>query len=148
MQGRRILLTIAGAAAVAAAFGPSAGAGNGTQGLRASTMPVQNLEIAIHPVGAAGHGEHVTTPTFAVEPGLPVHLTFTNYTQTVHTFTVPGLGISALIGAAHGTTPTRTVVTFTVHGHGTFAWRCLLCPGHGRANGEVMKGTIYAIVQV
>jgi heme/copper-type cytochrome/quinol oxidase subunit 2 len=147
MQARRILLTIAGVAGLAAAFGSNAGAQSGPQGLRASVMPAQHLSITIN-VAGAGHGEHVTVPTFAVEPGLPVRLTFTNRTQQMHTFTIPGLGVSAIIAAAHGTTPTKTVVTFTAHQHGAFSWACLLCPGHGGGAGETMKGTVYAIVQV
>jgi hypothetical protein len=148
MQVRRILPAIAGVAVLAAALGANAGAQSGTGGLRASAMPTQTLAIAIHLTGSASHGEHVTLPTFAVEPGLPVHVTFTNYTHKVHTFTVPALGISAVIGAAHGTTPGKTVVTFTAHAHGAFDWHCLLCPVQGGANSEVMKGKIYAIVQV
>ena len=147
MQSRRILLTIAGVAGLAAALSSNAGAQSGPQGLRASAMPAQNLAITINAAGT-GHGEHVTVPTFAIEPGLPVRVTFTNRTQQMHTFTIPGLGVSAVIAAAHGATPTKTVVTFTAHQHGVFAWECLLCPTHGGEAGAAMKGKIYAIVQV
>jgi hypothetical protein len=147
MQARRILLTIAGVAGLAAALGASAGAQSTPQGLRASVMPKQSLSITIN-VAGTGHGEHVTVPTFAIEPGLPVHLTFTNRSQQVHTFTIPGLGVYAVIAAAHGTTPTKTTVTFTAHKHGAFGWECLLCPSHGGGADETMKGTVYAIMQV
>ena len=121
-----------GIAGLAAALGSNAGAQNGPQGLRASAMPSQHLSITINPA-AAGHGEHVTAPTFAIEPGLAVRVTFTNNTQQMHTFTIPGLGGSAAIAA---------------HRHGVFSWQCLLCPTHRGGSGEEMSGKIYAIVQI
>jgi heme/copper-type cytochrome/quinol oxidase subunit 2 len=147
MQARRILLTSVGIAGLAAALGSNAGAQSSPQGLRASAMPAQNLSITINTAGA-GHGEHVTVPTFAIEPGLAVRVTFTNKTQQMHTFTIPGLGVSAVIAPARGAAPTRTVVTFTAHQHGVFGWECLLCPTHGAGAGEAMRGKIYAIMQV
>jgi heme/copper-type cytochrome/quinol oxidase subunit 2 len=147
MQVRRILLTSVGIAGLAAALSSNAGAQNGPQGLRASAMPSQHLSITINPADA-GHGEHVTVPTFAIEPGLAVRVTFTNNTQQMHTFTIPGLGVSALIAPARGAAPTRTVVTFTAHQHGVFSWQCLLCPTHDGGSGEKMSGKIYAIVQI
>ena len=111
-------------------------------------MPNQSLSIAIRPAMGANHGEHVTPLHLAVEPGLPVHITFTNYTAKFHTFTAPGLGITALIRPAHGNTPTKTTITFTAHSYGVFDWTCVLCPGQGDQNGAVMRGKIYAIVQV
>jgi len=148
MQPRRILLTIAGAVALAAALTPNAVAQNRDSGLRASVMPPQDLTIVIRPSNGMGHAEHVTLPIFAVEPGLPVRITFTNYTHASHTFTARGLGVSALIHPAHGSRPTATVVTFTAHKHGVFDWVCLLCPENGSGSTEVMRGKIYAIVQV
>ena len=90
----------------------------------------------------------MTLSHFAVEPGLPVHVTFTNYTGKFHTFTVPGLRVSALIRPAHGNTPTTTTVTFTAHEYGAFSWACLLCPGEEAGNGMAMRGKIYAMMQV
>lgn len=148
MQPRRILLTMAGAVALAAAFATNASAQRGAYDLRPSVMPLQNLAIAIRPVSGMSHGEHVTPMHFAVEPGLPVHVTFTNYTRNFHTFTAPGLGVSALIRPAHGNMPTRTTVTFTAREYGAFNWACLLCPGEKADNGPAMRGTIYAIMQV
>ena len=144
----RILLTIAGVVALAAAVSANAWAQDGAPDLRASVMPPQGLAIVIRPATGRGHDEHVTLPAFAVEPGLPVRLTFTNYTRRFHTFTSPGLGVSALIRPAHGSTPTTTVVTFTAHKHGAFDWVCLLCPDRGSGSSEAMRGKIYAIVQV
>ena len=147
MSSRRILLATVGTAALAAALSPGAWAGNGTSGLRASAMPPQNLAITIRPVVGTVHGEHVTIPTFAVAPGLAVRITFTNYTHQAHTFTAPGLGVSAFIRAAHGKGPATTVVTFTAHKHGVFGWTCHMCPD-GQSGDTTMKGKIYAIVQV
>ena len=144
----RILLTIAGVVALAAAVSANAWAQDGAPDLRASVMPPQGLAIVIRPATGRGHDEHVTLPAFAVEPGLPVRLTFTNYTRRFHTFTSPGLGVSALIRPAHGSTPTTTVVTFTAHKHGAFDWVCLLCPDQGSGSSEAMRGKIYAIVQI
>jgi plastocyanin len=144
----RILLTTAGAIALAAAVTANAWAQDGAPGLRASAMPPQGLAIVIRPATGTGHDEHLTLPAFAVEPGLPVRLTFTNYTSRFHTFTAPGLGVSALIRPAHGSAPTTTVVTFTAHKHGAFDWVCLLCPDQGSGSSEAMRGKIYAIVQV
>jgi hypothetical protein len=110
-------------------------------------MPQEHYGITIRPATRKAHGEHVTAPTFAVEPGLPVRITFTNYTRQMHTFTVPGLGVSAVIDAARGRAPARTVVTFTPHSYGAFAWSCLLCPDDGSSRGS-MRGTVYAIIQV
>ena len=145
---RWILLAVAGAVALPAALAPAAGAQNGAPGIRASVMPPQALTIVIRSANGTAHGEHVTSPTFAVEPGLPVHITFVNYTHSMHTFTAGAIGVSALIRPAHGSTPAMTTLTFTPHEHGVFDWACLLCPGKGEGNREVMKGKIYAIMQV
>ena len=148
MQPRHVLLTLAGAVALAAVLVPSVAAQRGAPGLRPSVMPPQNLAIAIRPANGMSHGEHVTLLHFAVEPGLPVHITFTNYTSKFHTFTAPGLRVSALIRPAHGNTPTTTTVTFTAHEYGAFSWTCLLCPGEEGGNGTAMRGKIYSMMQV
>ena len=148
MQPRHVLLTLAGAVALAAVLVPSVAAQRGAPGLRPSVMPPQNLAIAIRPANGMSHGEHVTLLHFAVEPGLPVHITFTNYTSKFHTFTAPGLRVSALIRPAHGNTPTKTTVTFTAHEYGSFSWACLLCPGEDGGNGTAMRGKIYSMMQV
>jgi len=148
MQLPRLLLPTVGAVALAVTFAPNAVAQSGGSGIRASVMPSQRLAITIRPAAGMNHGEHVTPMSFAVEPGLPVQVTFTNYTAKFHTFTAPGLGVSALIRPAHGSAPTKTTITFTAHGYGAFAWSCVLCPGKGGDNGAAMRGNIYAIVQV
>ena len=147
MQPRRILLTMAGAVALVVALAPNVAAQPAPHGLYPSVMPPQNLAIAIRPANGASHGEHVTPMHFAVEPGLPVHVTFTNYTPKFHTFTAAGLGVSALIRPARGNTPTRTTVTFTAREYGSFSWACLLCPGEAGGIGTAMRGNVYAIVQ-
>ncbi len=147
MQLPRLLLPTVGAIALAAAFAPNAAAQNVAPGLRASVMPPQSVAITIRPANGMNHDEHVTPMHLAVEPGLPVHITFTNYTGKFHTFTAPELGVNALIRPAHGNTPTRTTVTFTPHGYGAFSWTCVLCPGQDDQNGAAMRGKIYAIVQ-
>ena len=148
MQLPRLLLPALGAVVLAVAFAPTAVAQTGAPGLRASVMPPQNLAIAIRPASSAMHDEHVMPLHLAVAPGLPVQITFTNYTGKFHTFTAPGLGVSALIRPAHGNTPTQTTVTFTTHSYGTFSWACKLCPGANDQNGAAMQGKIYSIVQV
>jgi plastocyanin len=94
------------------------------------------------------HGEHVALLNFAVQPGLPVHVTFTNHTQRFHTFTAAGLGVTALIRPAHGSTPTRTTVTFTARKFGVFSWACLLCPANEIGSASAMSGKVYAIMHV
>jgi heme/copper-type cytochrome/quinol oxidase subunit 2 len=147
MRPRRILLTMAGAAALVAVLVPAAAAQHGSGGLRASAMPPQHLAIVIRPGTGRGHDEHVTIPNLAVESGLPVQITFTNFTHASHTFTAPGLRVSALIRPAHGRTPTKTVVTFTAHKYGVFDWTCLICPDTGTGSTEPMRGKIYSIIQ-
>jgi len=148
MKLARLLLPTLGVVALAVAFAPTAVAQTGAPGLRASPMPPQSLAIAIRPASGMSHGEHVTPANFAVAPGIQIHVTFTNYTRMNHTFTVKGLGVSALIRAATGNTPTKTTVTFTAHQYGSFSWACLLCPGQDGMNGAPMGGKIYSILQV
>ena len=147
MKLRRILLIVAGIGALATALAPNAVAA-GSPGPRASQMPAQSLTVVIRPTTRMGHAEHLTMQNFAVEPGLTVTITFTNYTHAFHTFTAPGLGLSALIRPSDGNGPMTTVVTFTPHSYGVFDWSCRLCPMKGTGSSEVMGGKIYAIVQV
>jgi len=148
MQPRRILLILAGVVALASALAPTASGQRGAYDLRPSIMPPQKLAITIRAANGTSHGEHVAPLHFAVEPGLPVHVTFTNYTRSFHTFTAPGLGVNALIRPARGSTPARTTVTFTPREYGVFSWACLLCPGHDVGNAAAMRGKIYAIMHV
>jgi len=91
-------------------------------------------------------GDRVTEANIALAPGVPVRITVTNYTRELHTFTVPGLGLSELILPARGHTPRETTFSFTPHQWGSFAWRCLICPTdmHGRPHS--MDGILYLIV--
>ena len=91
-------------------------------------------------------GDRVTEANFALAPGVPVQVTFTNYTREFHTFTVPALGLRKLILPARGHTPRKTTLSFTPHQWGSFAWRCVICPTgkHGRPHS--MGGILYLIV--
>ena len=82
----------------------------------------------------------------ALAPGVPVHVTVTNYTREFHTFTVPALGVSELIRPARADGPNTTTFTFTAHTWGAIAWHCQICPSgiHGRMH--QMGGTLYLIV--
>lgn len=101
----------------------------------------QHVSLAILPVTPVRNlvDARVIEPNFAVEPGVPVTITATNYTTEVHTFTIAGLGVNfAILPGAKGT-PVKTSFTFTPTKRGVFTWHCHHCPGH-------MTGTVYAIV--
>ena len=101
----------------------------------------QQVVLTILPVTPARGmvDDRVVEPNFAVQPGVPVTITATNYTTAVHTFTVPGLGVNfAILPGAKGK-PVKTSFTFTPTKRGVFTWLCHHCPGH-------MTGTLYAIV--
>jgi len=105
------------------------------------TAQTQKVDLTILPVTPVRGmvDDRVVEPNFAVQPGVPVTITATNYTTTVHTFTVPGLGVNfAVLPGAKGK-PVKTSFTFTPTKRGVFAWHCVHCPGH-------MAGTVYAIV--
>lgn len=142
----RQTLILSGAVVLAALVAPVVTAAP-LPGMHSSTMPPQQLTMVLHPSTAMAHGEHVSMPNFAVEPGLPVQLTVTNYTHRFHTFTVAGLGLSKLILPARGGKPTTTTITFTVPRFGVFEWACLLCPD-GARDTQAMHGKVYATVQV
>ena len=91
-------------------------------------------------------GDHVLAPNIALAPGVPVRLVIRNDTTQFHTFTISGLHVSALILPARGGEPRTTVVRFTPHAWGTFAWHCVICPTgmHGRAH--AMGGELYVMV--
>ena len=90
-------------------------------------------------------GDAVVAPNFAIEPGVAVTVTFLNSTRQYHTFTVPALGVKAVIlpGSAHKARATR--VTFTALTSGVFSWYCAFCP---RVHHEgPMGGKVYAIIR-
>jgi plastocyanin len=86
--------------------------------------------------------EQVSISNFAVRPGDPVTVTVSNYTPKAHTFTAPGLGISALIPAGSRSHPSTSVFTFTATRIGTFHWFCATPCGNS------MSGTIYALIRI
>ena len=83
--------------------------------------------------------DRVVEPNVAVQPGVAVTITATNYTTVVHTFTVPGLGVNFAILPGTKGKPVKTSFTFTPTKRGAFEWFCHHCPGH-------MTGTVYAII--
>jgi plastocyanin len=101
----------------------------------------QRLSLTIRSAPrSAASDERVDEPNIAVRPGDAVTVTVQNYTPRFHTFTIPSLGVSALIKPGHARHATRTTFTFTVNRFGTFRWFCALpCGGY-------MGGTVYAIV--
>lgn len=101
----------------------------------------QQIELTILPVTPPRGivDDDVLEPNFAVQPGVPVTLHITNYTTTVHTFTVPELGVNVAIEPGATGKPLTTAFTFTPNKRGVFAWHCVHCPGH-------MTGVVYAIV--
>lgn len=146
----RLLWTLAAAGAGVAAFtlvvvlGGESTSSAGQKPLWTNGMfsaQTQQVDLTILPVtpvrGAVD--DIVVEPNFAVQPGVPVTITATNYTTAVHTFTVPGLGVSFAIAPGAKGKPATTDFTFTPNKRGVFTWRCDHCPGH-------MTGTLYAIV--
>jgi hypothetical protein len=146
-----LIIGLLGAGALAGMLALSAWAGTtpakaiGPHARPVTSMPsagqpltLGRLTIAIYARGP--RLEHVVPANFAVQPGVPLTLTFVNHTTRFHTFTSTGLGVSFLIkpGTKHG--PTRTVVTFTPRTFGVFSWKCVVrC-------GDDMAGKVYAVI--
>ena len=132
------VLTATGCAGVVAAFGgipASAAAATG----RATIHP-QAVSITIRA------GDRIVAPNIALAPGVPVHLTVINYTHEFHTFTIPGLHVSALVLPAVGHASHSTLVTFTPGTSGVFAWRCVICPSGAHGLRHTMSGAVYVII--
>ena len=150
MQSRRLLPLLIGTGTVAVAAGLvlAASAVAAPAASHGAGRLAQRLDISIVKTGPTGSGERVELRNFAIEPGLPITITFTNHTRQFHTFTAPGLGLSAIVppGTAHK--PGKTTITFTAHTFGVFDWHCVLCPGPGHPDAMPMGGKIYAIVAV
>ena len=91
-------------------------------------------------------GDRIVERNFALAAGVPVRITVTNFTHEFHTFTIPGLNVSALIRPSVGHTPRTTVVTFTAHSSGQFGWHCVICPSGSHGRRHDMSGTLYLIV--
>ncbi len=130
----RFTLTLAFFTAVAA-FAAQAGIS-----APAARPHVQNVAITVQ------RGERVLDPNIALAPGVPVQVTVTNFTHQFHTFTVPGLHVSALILPASGNTPRTTTVRFTPHALGSFVWSCVICPTNAHGQPHEMGGALYVII--
>ena len=148
MQPRRLLFLGTGTFALAIGLALAAPAVAASAASPHTGMLTQRLELSIVKAGPAGSGERVELRNFAIEPGLPVTITFTNHTGRFHTFTSPGLGLSAIVppGTAHKAG--KVTITFTAHAFGVFDWKCVLCPSPGHPDAMPMGGKIYAIVAV
>jgi plastocyanin len=104
-------------------------------------MAAQSITIEIRPQQSAmGGADEVTMPAnFAVQPGTPVKVVIYNYTNGVHTFTAPELGVNTPIPPAASASPSVTTFTFTPKAAGVFEWRCIHCGTH-------MLGKVYALI--
>jgi plastocyanin len=111
---------------------------------RAGSTAPQRVTIKLMPT-VAGHEVNSGT-NFAIEPGIPVTVTFVNTSRQYHTFSVPTLGVNALILPGRPDAPRVTHVTFTANTYGVFRWHCTFCPGvHHQGS---MNGKVYAIIGV
>jgi hypothetical protein len=109
--------------------------------MESNGMAAQSITINIVPPSdAQGEANEVTLPAnFAVRPGAPVKVVIYNYTEEVHTFTAPKLGVNRAIPPVGDSSPSVTTFTFTPQGYGVFEWLCVHCGTH-------MAGKVYAIV--
>jgi len=117
--------------ASAAVSGPAA---------RPASAHTQHVSITIR------GGDRILESNFALAPGVPVQITVTNFTHEFHTFTIPGLNVSALILPSVGHTPKATIVAFTAHASGPFRWHCAICPSGAHGRRHAMGGTVYLII--
>ena len=134
-------VTVAGLAVVIGAL-TVASASAAVSGPAVSPAGAYTQHVAITIRG----GDRILEPNFALAPGVPVQITVTNFTHEFHTFTIPGLKVSALILPSVGHTPKTTVVAFTPRAAGPFAWRCVICPSGAHGQRHVMGGTVYMII--
>ena len=147
MQPRRLLLLLGtGTVAVTAGLALATSAVAAPATSHGAGKFAQRLDISIVKAGPTGSGERVELSNFAIEPGLPVTITFTNHTRQFHTFTATGLGLSALVPPGTARRPGTTTITFTAHTFGVFDWHCVICPSPGHPDAMRMGGKIYAIV--
>jgi heme/copper-type cytochrome/quinol oxidase subunit 2 len=104
-------------------------------------MAAQSITIEIlPPQDTKGGMNEVTMPAnFAVQPGSPVKVVIHNYTNDVHTFAAPELGVNTPVAPASGSSPSVTTFTFTPKTYGVFEWHCVHCGTH-------MAGKVYAFI--
>ena len=146
------LATLAGAgvAALAVAVLSSAAAAapssQGTSGAT-TTRHVQEYTISITPSANPRLESKVEGPDFAIAPQSLVRITFTNSTANFHTFTIPGLGVSAVIPPAHRGIPSTTTLAFTARtAYGVYEWHCIICKSGAHGPQHSMSGHVYAII--
>ena len=126
--------------ALVAPTAASAAAGTASPAHRAPARAVQHVSITIMA------GDRVVEPNLALAAGVPVRLAIRNFTHQFHSFTVPALGLSALVSPARGRAPVTTVVRFTPTRAGTLAWGCVICPSGEHGHPHTMSGKIYVII--
>ena len=94
------------------------------------------------------YGEHAVPMNIAVWPGELVVLNVRNYSHEFHTFTVPALGMSALILPAKGSGPRVTTVRFMAQKqHRPVSWLCVICPSGIHGQPHAMAGKVYSMVR-
>jgi heme/copper-type cytochrome/quinol oxidase subunit 2 len=140
--GTKLLTAAALAVGVAALLAASALAATSPS---ARLPHVQHVTLAIT---GSGMEEHVAPAlgNIAIAAGVPVRVTVTNYTHEFHTFTILGLGVSALIHPATGTGPSTTTFTFTASRTGVFKWHCAFCASGTHGMPHDMGGTVYVVI--
>jgi heme/copper-type cytochrome/quinol oxidase subunit 2 len=106
----------------------------------ATAQHSQTVRIVIQANGVAAPAN------IAVAPGVLVRVLITNYSATSHTFTIPGLHVSALVRPGSRNAPVTTVVTFTPHLAGSFAWYCYMCQHGLHGHAHHMGGWIFAVI--
>jgi heme/copper-type cytochrome/quinol oxidase subunit 2 len=144
----KVLLTAAGLATVSAVvLSASASATLASPtGLGTTTRPHVQMEALTITGAMINEGLTPSSGNLAIAPGVPVRLTITNYTREYHTFTIPGLHVSALIFPARGKVARKTTFTFTAHQYGSFAWYCGFCTSGAHGHRHMMGGIVYAII--
>jgi hypothetical protein len=135
MLGRGRIAALGFAATVVLALGLAASA-------PASFWQPQTIRMTIT------KGDHALPMNMAVWPGEQVVLKVRNYTHQYHTFTVPALGVSALIYPAGKTGSRVTTVRFTAQKqHVAVVWLCAICPSGVHGHGHAMTGRLYSMVR-
>lgn len=113
-----------------------------------TSRPTQQVAITITPSGTPMAAERVVSENFAIQPGIPVRITLVNRTHGFHNFYIKTLGVSLVVGPAHGSTPAKATITFVARKYGVFDWTCLTCPAEHPATSHPMGGKVYAIIAI
>ena len=140
-----LALVVAAAVAVARPAHAAGGAAGTTQTVTLSIRPVahpmldhvswRNVKERLAP------DERVTGSNFAVRPDVPVRVVVWNYTNELHSFTSPALGVNVAILPGSAAHPHKAVFTFVARTYGRIRWYCAVpCGGY-------MGGNVYAIIR-